>query len=209
MPMRAKISFTAIAAACVVVFAWGGHTAAAELSGDAMLNELKHGGYVIYLRHDRTDLSRSDTDPIKLDDCASQRPLSIAGRAHAKKIGAALRAIGVPVGPVYASPVCRATETAELAFPEVKPMAAHAMVYTLALPKEQLPAAAAELKKMLATPPTNGTNTVLVGHTTNLQEAAGVWPKKEGGALVFRPDGRGAFALAGSVDPADFERVAD
>src|SRR5689334_14222405 len=104
MLMRAKSSFTAIAAgACVAVSGWSGHATAAELGGDAMLNELKHGGYVIYLRHDRTDLSRSDTDPIRLDDCASQRPLSIAGRAHAKKIGVALRVMGIPVGPVYAS----------------------------------------------------------------------------------------------------------
>jgi phosphohistidine phosphatase SixA len=210
MPMPTKGSFTLIAAAaCVVISGWSGRTAGAELRGDAMLNELKDGGYVIYLRHDRTDLSRSDTDPINLNDCASQRPLSIAGRAHAEKIGATFRAKGIPVGRVYASPVCRATETAELAFPNVKPIAPHALTYTLALPKEELPVAAAELKKMLATPPMNGTNTVLVGHTTNLQEAAGVWPKQEGGAVIFRPDAHGAFTLVGSVDPADFESVAD
>jgi phosphohistidine phosphatase SixA len=208
VPMRAKISFTMIAAAACVA-GWSGSAAAGALSGDAMLNELKHGGYVIYLRHDRTDLSRSDSDPIRLDDCASQRTLSTAGRAHAKQVGAALRAMGIAIGPVYASPVCRAVETAELAFPNVKPMVPHAMIYSLALPKEEVPAAAAELRELLAAPPAGGTNTVLVGHTTNLQEAAGVWPKNEGGALIFRPDGHGGFALAGSVDPVDFERVAN
>ena len=61
---------------------------------------------------------------------------------------------------------------------------------------------------MLATPPQAGTNTVLVGHTTNLKEAAGYWPKHEGGAMIFRPDGHGAFSLVGSIDPAEFERAA-
>ncbi|HLH87495.1 MAG TPA: histidine phosphatase family protein [Xanthobacteraceae bacterium] len=198
-----------MAAMVCAVQGWSAPAAAGDLSGGPMLDELKHGGYVIYLRHDRTDLSRSDTDPINLRDCTTQRPLSNAGRAHAKKIGEVLRTMGIRIGAVYASPVCRATETAELVFPGVELTMPHAMIYTLALPKEELAAAAAELRKMLATPPAGGANTVLVGHTTNLQEAAGVWPKKEGGALIFRPDGHGAFTLAGAVDPDDFERSAE
>lgn len=182
---------------------------ATELSGDAMLKALKGGGYVIYLRHDRTDTSRSDTVPIDLKDCAKQRPLSDAGRAHARTIGLAFKATGIPVDQVFASPVCRAADTAALAFPDAKRTTPRALVYTLVLPKEQLAVAAEELRKILATPPRAGTNTVLVGHTTNLKEAAGLWPKHEGGALIFRPDGHGAFALAGSIDPADFERAAN
>jgi phosphohistidine phosphatase SixA len=182
---------------------------ATELDGDAMLKALKDGGYVIYLRHDRTDTSRSDIDPIDLNDCAKQRPLSDAGRAHARTIGLAFKAMGIPVDQVFASPVCRSAETATLAFPDIKRSAPRALVYTLALPKEELGRAADELKRMLAMPPRLGTNTVLVGHTTNLKEAAGFWPKHEGGALIFRPDGHGTFALAGSIDPATFERAAN
>jgi phosphohistidine phosphatase SixA len=182
---------------------------ATELSGEAMLRALKDGGYVVYLRHDRTDTSRSDTDPIDLSDCAKQRPLSDAGRAHARTIGLAFKAIHIPVDQVLSSPVCRSAETAMLAFPDAKRAAPHALVYTLALPKEELGPAADELRKMLATPPRTGTNTVLVGHTTNLKEATDLWPKHEGGALIFRPDGHGGFALAGSIDPAEFERASN
>ena len=182
--------------------------AAAELSGKAMLEALKGGGYVVYLRHDQTDTSRSDTDPIELNDCAKQRPLSDAGRTHARMIGLAFKSSGVLVDQVLASPICRAAETASLAFPDIAPTTPRALVYTLALPKEDLGVVAGELRKMLATPPQAGTNTVLVGHTTNLKEAAGLWPKFEGGAMVFRPDGQGAFVLAGSIDPAEFERAA-
>lgn len=182
---------------------------ATELAGEAMLNALKEGGYIVYLRHDRTDTSRSDSDPIDLSDCAKQRPLSDAGRAHARTIGLAFHAMAIPVDKVFASPVCRSSETAALAFPDTKRASPRALIYTLALPQEDLGLAADELRKMLATPPHAGTNTVLVGHTTNLKEAAGLWPKHEGGALIFRPDGHGAFALAGSIDPEDFERVAN
>ncbi|MCK1710797.1 MULTISPECIES: hypothetical protein [unclassified Bradyrhizobium] len=173
-----------------------------------MLKALKAGGYVIYLRHDQTDTSRSDTDPIDLNDCAKQRPLSDAGRAHARTIGLAFKAAGILVDQVFASPICRAAETGSLAFPGIEQTTPRALVYTLALPKEDLGEVANELRRMLATPPPLGSNTVLVGHTTNLKEAAGLWPKYEGGALIFQPDGHGAFALAGSIDPAEFEPAA-
>jgi hypothetical protein len=104
--------------------------------------------------------------------------------------------------------VCRASETATLVFPELEPKSPPALVYTLALPKEELGHAADELRKMLASPPHAKSNTVLVGHTTNLKEATGLWPKYEGGALVFRPDGRGSFDLIGSIDPGAFEQAA-
>jgi len=181
--------------------------ATTELHGTAMLSALKGGGYVVYLRHDRSDTSRSDADPIDLNDCTKQRPLSEAGRLHARLIGSTFKAIHVPIDQVFASPVCRAAETAALAFPDIKRTTPRALVYTLALPAEQLPQAADELRKMLSTLPPAGSNTVLVGHTTNLKEAAGLWPKYEGGALVFRPNGHGSFELAGSIAPEDFEQT--
>jgi phosphohistidine phosphatase SixA len=198
-----------LAIAALVLSSVSASSGASELGGEAMLKALKDGGYVIFLRHDRTDTSRSDTDPIDLTDCATQRPLSDAGRDHARTIGVTFKAMGISVDQVFASPVCRATETATLAFPDIKRTTPRALVYTLALPKEELGLAADGLRKMLATPPRTGTNTVLVGHTTNLKEATGIWPKYEGGALIFRPDGHGTFALVGSIDPAEFERAAN
>lgn len=196
------------AAAAALLFYPNAASSATELNGAAMLGALRDGGYVIYLRHDLTDTSRSDTDPIDLNDCTKQRPLSDAGRVHASKIGAAFKSLHIPVDQVLTSPVCRASETAKLAFPDLQPKSPPALVYTLALPKEELGHAADELRKMLASPPHVKSNTVLVGHTTNLKEATGLWPKFEGGALVFRPDGHGSFELVGSIDPGAFEQAA-
>lgn len=197
-----------LAAAAAILFHPHAASSAAELKGAAMLSALRDGGYVIYLRHDLSDTSRSDAEPIDLTDCAKQRPLSDAGRVHADKIGVAFKALHVPVDQVLTSPVCRASETAKLAFPDLQPKSPPALVYTLALPKEELGHAADELRKMLANPPPVQSNTVLVGHTTNLKEATGLWPKYEGGALVFRPDGHGSFEPVGSIDPAAFEQAA-
>src|SRR5689334_7947081 len=198
-----------LAIAILILSGINASISATELAGDAMLKALRDGGYVVYLRHDRTDTSRSDTDPIDLNDCTKQRPLSDAGRTHARIIGLAFKAVHIPVDHVLASPVCRSAETASLAFPDVERATPRALIYTLALPKEQLSLAADELRKLLATVPPAGANTVLVGHTTNLKEATGNWPKQEGGALIFRPDGHGTFVLEGSIDPADFERASN
>jgi phosphohistidine phosphatase SixA len=50
------------------------------------------------------------------EDGARQRNLTDAGRADARAIGAAIRALGIPIGRVLASPFCRTRETAELIF---------------------------------------------------------------------------------------------
>jgi phosphohistidine phosphatase SixA len=194
-----------VAAVGFVATCWTSCVAAAELDGEAMLQALKTGGYVIYLRHDLTDTARGDADPVDVNDCSTQRPLSSDGRSHASKIGTAFRSVGILVDRVLSSPFCRTVETAALAFPGIERTAAPSLMYSLALPKDDVDRLAIELKKMLATPPGEGSNTVLVGHTSNLKEATGIWPKKEGGAVIFRPDGNGAFTLAGTVDPVDFE----
>jgi phosphohistidine phosphatase SixA len=199
----------ATALACALLVFGGSHRAAGEATGRELMELLPAGGYVIYQRHALTDTTRGDADPIDIKDCSTQRSLSDAGRALARKIGEAFRAVHIPVDHIVASPYCRAVETAALEFPLLQRTTSDALWYSLALPKDQAEKAAAEVKQMLATPPLSGTNTLIVGHTSNLQEAAGVWPKKEGGIIVFRPDGHGGFALLGSIDPIDLESAAN
>ena len=50
----------------------------------------------------------------RLDDCATQRNLSAAGRADAQALGSALRAQRVPIAHVLSSPWCRCLDTARL-----------------------------------------------------------------------------------------------
>lgn len=199
------IAKSALAGAALVL-ALGAPTAQAEMTGEAMLGALKSGGYIIYFRHAMSDTTQNDADPIKPEDCSTQRNLSEAGKAQAKKIGAAMKERGIQVDKALASAYCRAKDTASLAFGSVE--VSSAMFYSLALPKDGAAKAAEDLKKILGTAPKGGANIVLVGHTSNLKEVAGVWPKKEGGAYVFQPDGSGGFKLVGSLEPGDFDKKA-
>jgi len=81
-------------------------------SAAELVAALKQGGYVVYFRHAATDFSKNDEKMRDFDDCANQRNLTDAGRDQAKRIGASWRALGLPLGKVYASPFCRTRETA-------------------------------------------------------------------------------------------------
>ena len=85
------------------------------LVGAELVDALRDGGHVLYLRHAETPEDGTD-QPGSIGDCSRQRLLTDAGRADARAIGEAVRALGVPVGAVLASPYCRTVETAELAF---------------------------------------------------------------------------------------------
>ena len=64
------------------------------------------------------------------------------------------------------------------------------------------------LRRMLSTRPAKATNAVIVSHTANLREAAGIWPKPEGVAYVFRPLPGGKFVAIAMVLPEDWGNVA-
>ena len=89
---------------------------AALHADEAVWSLLRSGGQVVLLRHDATDPGVGDPPGMKLDDCSTQRNLSEAGRAHARRLGEALRSRAVPVAAVQASPWCRCLETARLVF---------------------------------------------------------------------------------------------
>src|SRR5690554_851438 len=55
------------------------------------IQQLKQGGYVIYMRHGLTDARFPDLIPIDLDDVESQRPLSDAGIKLLDQVGKHVR----------------------------------------------------------------------------------------------------------------------
>ena len=89
-------------------------------AGPNLVTALQGGGYVIYFRHAETDFSQTDTDTRNLADCSTQRNLIPEGRADARAIGQAFRALRIPVGRVLASKYCRTRQTARLAFGRVR-----------------------------------------------------------------------------------------
>jgi len=158
--------------------------AAGRESAAGLVQELRSGGHVLVIRHTTTEAATDRVEQV--GDCGRQRNLDAQGRREARELGAALRALRIPVGVVRMSPLCRTRETAELAFgpraQEDVDLVSPGVLGTVADDEER----AARLRELVASPPPPATNTVLVTHTGNIGDAFGV-SVLEGEALVFRP----------------------
>lgn len=174
------------------------------LSGERLVEALRDGGYVLFVRHTATTEGGTD-DPAKASDCSKQRNLTEEGRQQARDIGRAVDELDVPVGRVLASPYCRTMETARLAFgDDARPEEALLPPPGVDAPGQEQ--AVAATKELLAEEPEDDTNTVLVGHVSSIEPAAGATPE-EGGGVVFRPDGDGGFQIVAEVAPAGWQSL--
>ncbi len=184
-----------------------GRAAPAPAAGEpALAAALRQGGLVVFLRHTETGPAHPDSATAVPGDCATQRNLNAEGRAQAEAIGAAFRALGVPVGAVLASPFCRTVETAALAFGRALPEPA------LSLPRHLDPAAHAAmgqaLRGLVAAAHGAPGVTVLVGHSYHLIAAGGPRPDPQGAAAVLRPRADGGFETLALLAPADWAGLA-
>lgn len=187
--------------------AWAAPATAAPLPGLAsVLGELRKGGLVIYMRHAATEHTEASGAAEDLARCATQRNLSASGRMEAVRDGRAIKALGIPIGAVLTSPYCRAEVTAQLAFGRHAP--APDLRFAMGSDAGETRRLADALRRMLATAPADGGNTVLVSHSANLFEASGIFPKPEGVAIVFRPLGDGRFEALARIAPGDWNLAA-
>ena len=162
----------------------------------ALYARLLDGGLVLYTRHERTDMRVLDRPPIDLADCATQRNLSVAGVAVAREVGENLRDLGVPIGPVYASPTCRTRETARHLYGRSE------VIPGLYEPGASAEAVSAALLAVLSRPVPAGQNAAVVAHISNLQALTGL-RLGEGDTAVLDPSeadpGTGAPRVVGVV----------
>ena len=193
------------AAVLLALAALAGCGGGAEPSTDTRLGPLelvealREGGHVVYLRHAITDRSREDDPAVDLDDCSTQRNLSDEGRTQARRIGEAFRALEIPHAEVYSSEYCRTRDTAELAFGayEEEPV-------LTGFPEETDPSYDARVRateELLGREPPPGENAILVAHVKNLEEVAGI-TIAEGELAVFEPLGDGRHRFRGRI-PAE------
>lgn len=182
---------------------------AAAVDDREIAQALRGGGLVIVLRHGATFSDQADTDPLNFDNIAAQRNLNDKGKMLAKEFGVALRQAGVPVGAVYTSKYNRAYETAVLAgFKDIEKTADLTEGGLVVSPNENNRRSDA-FRKMLATVPKAGTNTILVTHYPNIIAALGKdwFDVKEGEASIFRPEG-GSYKLVARVQMDEWPRIA-
>ena len=164
-----------------------------------LLAEVRQGGFVLYMRHGATDSAQPDQVPIVLNDCRTQRPLTEQGREEIRLVGQAVRQWGLPVDKVYASPLCRAKESAQLAFGnEIEVV--NELMYTAHLTSEEKRPIIAMTRQLLSQPVSPGSNRVLVAHAPNLADLMGYFPQVEGTLVIFRPTETG-FEYLASIYP--------
>ena len=197
-----RASALAVVVAALVASASGAGRLVPGIEGPALADALRDGGYVIYFRHAATDFSQEDTDTRNLRNCRTQRNLTAQGRSDARAIGRAFRRLQIPVGVVLASKYCRTRQTALLAFGRVRTTIDLTSLPSASTARERSRRVAA-LRRLLATAPRRGVNTVLVAHLFNIQAAANV-SLDEGEAGVFKPLGRSRFRLVARVRPREW-----
>jgi phosphohistidine phosphatase SixA len=172
--------------------------------------ELKKGGYVIVMRHGATNRDQADTDPLNPDNITRQRLLSEKGREQANEVGEAFKTLGIPLGTVYTSKFNRAVETGQLIGGGVVTSTFDLTEGGLVVTPIENDRRAEALKRMIATAPPAGRNTLIVTHKPNILDALGKdwFEVKEGEASVFRVDASGKSQLIARVQAVDWIRAA-
>ncbi|MDX9843700.1 MAG: histidine phosphatase family protein [Aquabacterium sp.] len=175
-----------------------------RMATPALLAQLRQGGYVLYMRHGTTDNSRADLVPLgDVRDCSRQRVLDEGGRKLSVQVGRFIRQAGIPVVEVLHSPLCRARDSAQLAFPD-QPGGVRqvdVLLYTANLTQAEKQPVLQATRYWLSEPVARGSNRVIVAHAPNLADLIGYFVRPEGTVVVIRPLGQGQFAYVASVPP--------
>jgi phosphohistidine phosphatase SixA len=173
-------------------------TAARDEKDEDLAARMQNGGAVLLLRHAYAP-GTGDPEEFRLDDCATQRNLSDAGREQARSIGAWLRSRGIERARVYSSEWCRCLETAELlGLGPVMPLPALNSFFER---REDRGPNLAALEAFLEDQPPNGEPIVLVTHQVTVTALSGVYPAS-GEAVLMRlsDEDRGKLEPLGRMD---------
>lgn len=159
-----------------------------------LVRALREGGYVLVMRHATSPAGRPTKTTAHPDNPRLERQLDGGGRAGATAMGAALRALAIPIGDVLTSPTYRARETMRLAGLSAE------VVDELGDDGQsngsgKEPHAVWLRHRVAHAPPPRG-NTLIVTHLPNLAVAFPQWDAVDDGeVVVLRPNGTGGVEL--------------
>jgi phosphohistidine phosphatase SixA len=178
-------------------------------SNQELLRNLRHGGYVILMRHASSPRDPPNAAAAKAANTHLERKLDEAGQASARAMGEALRRLRIPIGGVFASPTYRALETIQFA------QLGHATTFPelgdggQSMTADKTGSRALWLKAKVAERPSAAKNTIIVTHFPNIMEA---YPQDIGGlsdgeAMILRPDGKGSATVVARVKIGDWAQL--
>jgi phosphohistidine phosphatase SixA len=174
----------ALAAALFIAVSTG--ASAQWLSGSELVSALKQGGYVIVMRH----ANSPDPAIVAPGNTRGERQLNENGHKTARAMGQALKALRVPIGEVLASPTFRTLET-------VRDLdVGAATTFNLlgdgseGYEYSSFEDSARFIRVRITEAPRAGTNTLIVTHVPNMEQAFGdSFSIDEGQVVVVKPDG--------------------
>jgi phosphohistidine phosphatase SixA len=172
-------------------------------SGEALVEALRGGGYVLVMRHAQSPRQTPDEDAAAPGNDNLERQLDQTGRASAAAMGDALRMFDIPIGEVLSSPTFRALETVRHA-----QLGQAQSVNELGDRGEE--DRAAWLRDRAAAALQAGTNTIMVTHAPNVAGAFGEQASgmADGETLIVRPDGAGGIDVVARVKIEDWPGLA-
>ncbi len=157
---------------------------------------LRSGTAVGLIRH---TLAPGGGDPahFQLEDCATQRNLSAAGRQQARAIGAAFRRNGIATARVLSSRWCRCLDTARLL--DLGPVEPFPPLDSFFAYPERADSQMAALREFLSRPYA-GSPRVLVTHQVNITALTNVMPQS-GELIIVQPLTGGQVRVLGRLEP--------
>jgi broad specificity phosphatase PhoE len=178
-------------------------TTADSPSESELIGRLASGGYVVFFRHAERDGNVLSTSDLAIADnaqaCVPGSELTERGVADSILIGEGFRRHRIVVDRVYASPTCRTTQMATLAFGQF--VTTRALTWPDMWTEDERSSLTPALRTLLASVPARGKNIVLVSHSNVLQ--AGRMGTDislaQGEACVFRPIAGRSFEVVGRI----------
>ncbi len=166
---------------------------------DAIADAIRGGGVALLVRH-ATAPGTFDPEGFKLDDCSTQRNLSVEGREEARRIGAELKRRGLIPGEVLTSQWCRCRDTATLAFGAARDWPA---LNSFIRARDSGPKQIAEVLARIAKIKPGDKPLVLVTHQVMVTALTGVYPQSGEVVVVAggRKDGKAGLKVVGTIKP--------
>lgn len=180
-----------------------------ELKGVPLVQALRRGGFNLYMRHAQSTVGQDGNllqTPFWWENCAIQRNMSDVGREQARKVGAALKELKIPVDLVLTAQFCRTRETGHLL--GFGPVEVTEDINHQIGQRAGFDINAARFKR-LAEMPAKGSNHLLVSHTHGSPrvEERIMGGLQEAEIVVYQPDGKGGTEPVGRISVPEWETL--
>lgn len=193
---------TAAGLGALAIVSAGRSPAHAAVVSEQARQALMDGELVVYFRHAATTWSGVDRIEWPRE---RQRLLSEEGIAQSRDIGAAIAAMGAPIGEVLASPFARCRDMAEIAFGRVEERRELLGLLSDAAGRSER---IAFLRDRVSAPTGEAGNRMIVSHRSNIAEVAGA-SLAEGDAVLIQPLAEARFETLATLAPGDWTQLAD